>query len=89
MKLLQRASLSLKGHIALFEAFFAAPLAALFLFQSYSRGELTIEWAVHVIAVWAVLGAVGAIVFWYTLTSSLVKRRTSKLAQKPNEEARK
>lgn len=72
---LKRASFSLRGHIALFEAAFSLPLFTAFLWRNYSEGTLTLAWVLYLVILWAALGAVGAVVFWYTVTAPLIKRR--------------
>jgi|HubBroStandDraft_4_1064222.scaffolds.fasta_scaffold40940_2 hypothetical protein len=72
---LKRASFSLRGHIALFEAAFSLPLFTVFLWRNYSEGTLTLVWALYLVILWAVLGGIGAVIFWYGVTSPLIKTR--------------
>jgi hypothetical protein len=73
-KLLNRASSSLLGHVALSELVFSAPLFLIFLGQSYTEGNLTVSWAAYLLLVWAGSGVVGAAAFWYVVTLPLIKR---------------
>jgi hypothetical protein len=73
MNLIGWASRSLRGHIVLFETFFSIPM--FFLFLDPGPTGLTVGWALYSAAVWAAGGAVVAILFWYTVTAPLIKRK--------------
>jgi hypothetical protein len=78
MNILQRASSSLLGHIALAEAVFALPLFLFFLSENYSQGTLTVEWSIYLAILWVVFGAVGGAFFWYTVSLPLIRRQRDK-----------
>jgi hypothetical protein len=71
----QWAGTSLVGHLALYQMAFAVPIAATFLYLNYSDGTLTATWAVRIVVVSCVVGALVAASIWYTITSPLLKRR--------------
>jgi hypothetical protein len=70
------ASKSLLGHLVLFEAFFSIPM----FFLLFDRGPdgFTVGWVIYSAVVWAAAGAVVAILFWYTVTAPLIRRKKGK-----------
>jgi hypothetical protein len=72
---LQRAIASLPGHIVLFEAVFSLPLFSYFLLHTYRQGTLSLSWALYLLLLWSILGAVGGAFFWYVISQPLTRRR--------------
>ena len=68
-------SVSLVGHLALFEICCGAPLYAWSLATMYSEGTLSIVWALWMAVVILTLVAIGAGLFWFTLSKGLINRR--------------
>lgn len=77
MNLFKWGSSSLFGHIVVAELVYSLPLFIALSASNYSEGTLTISWAVWIAFVSATTGLIGAIVFWYAVTSQLImcKRR--------------
>ena len=75
MNLLKRASASLLGNVLLWEVIFSLPLLLIFSWRSNSQGTLTFEWAIRLVLVCAVMGALAAICFWYLVALPLIKGR--------------
>jgi hypothetical protein len=73
MNFLKRACFSLQGHIVLSELFFSLPLFLAFLSKSYSKNQLTVEWALYLAIVSAAWGVLGAACFWYLVSLPLIK----------------
>jgi hypothetical protein len=69
---------SLGGHIAVSEAVFSLPLFLLALSQAYSRNYLTVDWAVYLVILFVVLGAVGGAFFWFAFSLPLIKSRKNR-----------
>jgi peptidoglycan/LPS O-acetylase OafA/YrhL len=76
--LLRRASFSLAGHVALGEMAVGLPLTLLFLYQNYTQGTLTFQWALWVIFLGFVAGLIWAVIFWYTVSRPLIRRRRAR-----------
>ncbi len=70
---------SLVGHVVFYQLIFTVPIAATFLYLSYSDGILTAAWAGYTVIVSAVFGLMVAAGIWYTITSPLLKRRRTNL----------
>jgi len=66
---------SLMGHVLFYQLIFAVPIMATFLYLNYSDGTLTTAWAVHIVLVSAVIGAMVAAGIWYVITLPQIKRR--------------
>jgi hypothetical protein len=66
---------SLLGHIVLFEALCGTPLWSFGIATMYSDHTLTVAWALYITALCIVLVAIGAGLFWYTISLPLIKRR--------------
>jgi hypothetical protein len=66
---------SLLGHLVLMQVCFSLPLLAFFLPTIYLQGDLTVAWALYMVFASMVLGAVCAVIFWYAVTSPLIKSR--------------
>jgi hypothetical protein len=66
---------SLVGHVVFYQLIFTVPVAATFLYLSYSDGTLTAAWAGYTVIVSAVFALVVAAGIWYTITSPRLKRR--------------
>jgi hypothetical protein len=66
---------SLLGHVVLMQMCFSLPLLLFFLPTIYLQGNLTVAWALYMAVVFMILGAVCAVLFWYTVTLPLMKRR--------------
>jgi hypothetical protein len=66
---------SLFGHLVLAEILFSVPGFLESMSRSDFEGPLTIEWVLWSAFVWCSLGALGAVVFWYAVTSPLINRR--------------
>jgi predicted permease len=75
MNVLKRGNPTLLGHIVLFEVSFSLPLFLFFLFTRHSHGTLTRDSAIYLAFLWAVGGAVVAVLFWFTFSLPLMKRR--------------
>jgi hypothetical protein len=71
------ASFSLLGHVALSEVIAALPFFLVMLFLNYSEGTLSLEWALWIFGVSVVMGVVGAVLIWYTISLPLIKRRNN------------
>jgi heme/copper-type cytochrome/quinol oxidase subunit 4 len=66
---------SLIGHVVLFELTFSLTLLIVFLFLNYNQGTLTLAWAIYLVFMLAVVGAVLGITIWYVFTAKNVKRQ--------------
>jgi hypothetical protein len=66
---------SLIGHVFFYELIFAVPIMGTFLYLNYSDGTLTATWAVHIMLVSFVFGAMVAAGIWYVITLPQIKRR--------------
>jgi hypothetical protein len=77
-KLFKWARTSLIGTIVVFELFLSIPMTILGLFLNYSEGTLTFAWAIWVLYVCAVGGAVLAVVIRYAVVLPHVKRRENR-----------
>jgi hypothetical protein len=69
---------SLVGTIVVFELFFSIPMSILGLLLNYTEGTLTFAWAIWVLYVGAVAGAVLAVVIRYTILLPYIKKRDDK-----------
>ena len=69
---------SLLGHIALSELLFSMPLFLLGLSLNYSEGTITVAWSFYIAIVCALGGIIFALLFWYTVSVPLIKRRKDK-----------
>jgi hypothetical protein len=58
---------SLIGHIVLSELTFSLSLLFVLLFLNYNQGTLTVAWAIYLVFMVAVLGAVLGITIWLFL----------------------
>lgn len=52
-------------HIVLWELFFAAPLVLAIGYEEYSEGTLTVNWAIYMVSVGALLGLIAGVLFWW------------------------
>ena len=68
-------STSLRGHLVLFELTCAVPLFVWSLATMRDEGTLTIGSALRMALVCSVLVAIGAVLFWHTFSSPLIKSR--------------
>ena len=73
--LLRRGLLSLVGHIVLAEIIFSVPMAAMFLFDDISQGELAAPWTLYSLFMWGVVGAVLGTSVWFTMTRPYLPAR--------------
>ena len=65
---------SARGHVAFFSIVFSVPELLLSLTENYSEGTLTVSWALYsAVAVFA-LGAILALLIWYTITRPYRRR---------------
>ncbi len=71
-------SSSLIGHLILFQLICAAPLSVMFILMMSSEHTLTVGRAFFITAVSSVLFAIGAALFWYTLSKPLLSSRSKK-----------
>lgn len=71
-------SCTLGGHVVLWELVFSLPLFLSSLSYNYSAGQLTFGRLIWIFSVWAVLGIVAAVCFWYTVTYPMIKNRRGK-----------
>lgn len=74
-KFLKWASSSLIGHMVLFGVLCLGPGYLAFLVLIYSEGTLTVTWALYLALICGLMGVVGAIPVWYTITLPLIKQR--------------
>jgi hypothetical protein len=72
------ASSSLLGHVVLFEVILSLPLSIVFLELNYSRGTLTVPWALDMSVIWGTLGVAVAVLGWYTVSLPLIRLRKSR-----------
>jgi len=72
--LFKRACFSLSGHIALFQVCWGIPMALLFIGLNYHQGTLTPSWALWCVVVSSVGATILAILIWYTVSKSLIRR---------------
>ncbi len=70
---------SLIGHVVIFEMTFSLALLILFLIVNYNEGTLTLAWALHLVFISTVAGAVLAITIWYAFSAKYSKRGGSSL----------
>jgi len=75
---LTRAFSSLGGLIVLSELFMSIPFFVVFVFLNYTEGTLTPLWTLWIAFISALIGAVWAVLFWYTFLSLLIKSRKHK-----------
>jgi hypothetical protein len=69
---------SLLGHVVLMQLCFSLPLLLFFLPTIYSQGTLTVAWVLYMFFALMTLGAVCAVLFWYTITLPLLNNRRGK-----------
>ena len=69
------ASHSLIGHVVSSQVYFSLPLLILFLGTEYSDGTLSSISALYALFISSLAGLVFAILFWYTVSLPLIKRR--------------
>ena len=68
------ASHSLGGHIVLFELVLSLSLFIVFLAQKLADGDITLGWVLWALFVTASIGAIAAILAWFTITRGLIDR---------------
>ena len=71
---------SLLGHMVLFEVILSLPLSIVFLELNYTQGTLTAAWAFDMAIIWIALGAVVAVLGWYTVSLPLIKLRKDRFS---------
>jgi hypothetical protein len=65
---------SLIGHVVFFELIFSLPLLVVFLYLNYLQHTLTVDWAIHMVLISPIPGAVLAVLIWYTITLPRIRR---------------
>lgn len=75
MNFLKKGNPTLLGHVVLFEVIFSLPLFLFFLSTRHARGTLTLDSGIYLAFIWAAGGAVVAVLFWFTFSLPLMKRR--------------
>lgn len=58
--------------------YFSAPMSVLFGLWAYQDHKLTLAWAVRIVAVWAGLGVVTALIGWHVILSPIRGRSERK-----------
>jgi hypothetical protein len=76
---LKWASTSLVGHVLLYGLAFTLFLSPILIYLNYVEQTLTLSWAIFVVVVCAVLGAVGGLLIWSTITLPYIRRRKKNL----------
>jgi len=72
--LIKKTTQSLTGHILLFQALWAVPMAILFIWLNYTEGALTVSWALWCVFV-SMVGALAiAPLMWFTCTRPMIRR---------------
>jgi hypothetical protein len=74
-RFLKWGSTTLTGHLVLFQLIFSVPMYLLALYVNYLQGSLTLLWGFYTAFACAVIGSVFAVVFWFTISSGLIKKR--------------
>jgi hypothetical protein len=79
MKFLRWASTSAVGHVVLFGVPFFLLESAAGLVLNYRDGTLSLAFGLQIVVTGIVLGGIGGLLIWYTVTSPLIKWRKRKL----------
>jgi hypothetical protein len=77
--LLQWAAGTLLGHVVASAVGFSLPLCIVFLDLNYQEGTLNPAWALWIVSMTGLLGLVFAVLFWYSVTRPLIKRRNDRM----------
>lgn len=75
---LRRTVSTLSGHVLLGVLFLGLPLSALFLHLNFVEGTLTREFAEQVVGYGAIGGTLWGIIFWFTATRGVIRKRKAK-----------
>ena len=76
MRFIKWASLSLAGHLVLFQVTFSVPFSLMFIFLNNERGTLTFNFAIYIVAASSAAGVIAAALIWGIFTSPMIKRRS-------------
>jgi uncharacterized membrane protein YbjE (DUF340 family) len=74
-KLFKWGRASLVGHLVLFEMLAGLPLFLFSLITMFTQSTLTLVWALKIGLLCMVVVAIGAALFWYSISSPLMKQR--------------
>jgi len=72
---------SLFGHVLFYGSLFTLALSTTFIYLNYVQQTLTLGWAIYVVLVCVILGAVCGLLIWSTITLPRIRRRDRKRGQ--------
>jgi hypothetical protein len=72
-------SSSIIGHLVLFEVLAGIPLFLFALVTMYTQNTLTLGWALKIGLLCVVFVGIGAALFWYSISSPLIKNRNGRM----------